>query len=560
MPSKLPVAHPLTQVTLYRAARVVFSPILLCFVASTVQAQSIEYRSVDGTGNNIAHPAWGAAGTHLLRGPSGAHYGDGTFAMAGAARPSPRVLSNALFSQTRPLPSSVGHSDFIWAWGQFLDHDMSLTPAGAELQPISVPAGDPYFDPRGIGSKEIAFRRSVFDPSTGLTIPRQQPNLITAYIDGSMVYGSNVGTDTDRAGWLRAHFGGRLKVTPTAHGDLLPYNDGTVFNIGTPEAPDDSPTLFVAGDVRANEQPALAAMHTLFLREHNLQAARIQAANPGLGDEEIYQRARRIVIAEIQKITYEEFLPALLGPQALRPDGGYESTVDAGIAQIFSTAAYRLGHTLLSPMIQHLDEQGQSLPGGPLPLRSLFFDGAPPVLEAEGIEPILRGLAAQRAQDLDRHVIDDVRNFLFGPPGAGGLDLVSLNIQRGRDHGLPDFNTVRAELGLARKSFAEITADAALGAKLAGLYSGDANDIDLFVGLLVEDDLPGSIVGETLRAILINQFGRLRSGDRFFYTRELSRAELLQVQATRLSDIVRRNTTIQNLQRDVFFVRGRGRN
>jgi peroxidase len=527
--------------------------------ASGLSAQPGEYRSFDGTGNNLAHPDWGAGGALLLRGPSGAHYPDGISSMAGAGRPSPRALSNALFSQPRPVFSTVGHSDFIWVWGQFLDHDLSFTPGVAEAEPIPVPLGDPFFDPLGTGSQVIPFRRSVY-VQTGSTTPRQQPNLITAYIDGSTVYGLNLGTDSDRPGWLRTHTGGRLKVTPTARGDLLPFNDGTMFNVGTPEAPDNSTTLFVAGDARANEQPALAVMHTLFVREHNYQAARIAARLPGLTDEEIYQRARRIVIAEIQMITYEEFIPALLGSGALLPDRGYDPTVNAGIAQVFSTAAYRLGHTLVSPVIQRLDEDGTSLPGGPLPLRQSFFEGAPPVLEAEGIEPILRGLAAQKAQDLDRRVIDDVRNFLFGPPGAGGLDLVSLNIQRGRDHGLPDFNAVRAEFGLPRKSIRRITSDRAVAATLAGLYANDPDNIDLFVGLLVEDDLPGMIVGETLRAILVDQFERSRRGDRFFYTRDLSPKELLQVRATRLSDIIKRNTTIRDIQRDVFFVRGRGGN
>jgi peroxidase len=550
-------AHSKVLMLLASVGRFTILTFMLAFASSTaVRAQANEYRTIDGSGNNVAHPYWGAAGAHLLRGPSGAAYGDGVSSMAGAARPSPRALSNALFNQTQPMFSTVGHSDYIWAWGQFLDHDIAFTPAAAdEPEPIQVPPGDPFFDPWRTGWKVIPFRRSIFDPLTGITNPRQQPDLTTAYIDGSTVYGS----DVNRASWLRTHSGGRLKVTSMARGDLLPYNDGTMFNVGTPEVPDDSTTLFVAGDVRVNEQPALAAMHTLFVREHNYQAAQIAARTRGLTDEEIYQRARRIVIAEIQMITYEEFLPALLGSGALHPDRGYDATVNAGIAQVFSTAAYRLGHTLVSPTIQHLDKDGISLPGGALMLRDTFFEGAPPILKAEGIEPILRGLAAQKAQDLDRYVTDDVRNFLFGNPGDGGLDLVSLNIQRGRDHGLPDFNTARTDLGLARKSFAQITADPALAATLASMYGANAGDIDLFVGLLVEDDEPGRIVGETLRAILVDQFERSRTGDRFFYTRDLSKEELHQLSATRLSDIIRRNTTIRDIQRNVFFVRGRGR-
>ncbi len=470
--------------------------------------------------------------------------------MGGAGRPSPREISNALFDQRRSILSSVGHSDYIWTWGQFLDHDLSLTPAaGTELLPIPVPLGDRFFRTNGSGPTRIAFTRSVFDPQTGVSNPREQMNLDTAYIDGNTVYGSDAG----RAGWLRTHVGGRLKVTSTAQGDLLPYNDGTIINAGTPEKPNFSTALFVAGDIRANEQPTLASMHTLFVREHNYQAGRVGRDNPGFTDEEIYQHARKIVIAESQAITYQEFIPALLGPSGLPPDTGYNPSVNAGIAQVFSTAAYRLGHTLLSPLIQLLDENGNSLPGAPLSLRDIFFGPTPPILATEGIEPILRGLAAQTAQDLDSHVIDDVRNFLFANEGPA-LDLVSLNIQRGRDHGLPDFNTTRADLGLPRKTrFSQITSDASIAAQLAKLY-GSVDNIDLFAGLLVEDHVPGMIVGETLQTILVDQFVRGRTGDRFFYTRYLSSGELDQVRATRLSDIIKRNTSIRNIQENVFFV------
>src|SRR5262249_7003122 len=157
-------------------------------------------------------------------------------------------------------------------------------------------------------------------------------------------------------------------------------------------------------------------------------------------------------------ITYQEFLPSFLGDRAPHPEGHYSSEVNPGIAIVFSTAAYRLGHTLLSPVIQRLNEDGTSVPGGPIGLRDAFFSATPPMLASLGIEPFLRGVAAQASQDLDMKVIDDVRNFLFGKPGMGGLDLTALNVQRGRDLGLPDFNTVRADYGLKRvKSFAEIT-------------------------------------------------------------------------------------------------------
>jgi peroxidase len=507
-------------------------------------------RPIDGFGNNLRHPDWGTPGSRLLRGSSGAHYADGLSSPAGADRPSARVVSNAIFAQDGPLPNARGLSDFVWAWGQFVDHDLSLTEAVGESLPIPVPSGDPFFDPLFTGVQTMPFRRSVFDAATGTTTPRAQINEITAYLDGSNVYGST----PRRAAWLRTGVGGLLKVTPTPLGDLLPFNDGTQPNAGSPEVPDLATDLFVAGDIRANEQPTLACLHTLFLREHNWQATRLARTVPGLSDDELYERARRIVIGELQAITYREFLPALLGRNALATDGRYDPTADPGIANVFSTAAYRLGHTLLSPNIRRLEENGQPIPAGPLSLRDAFFGATPPLLVAEGIEPLLRGLAAQPAQELDVHVIDDVRNFLFGAPGAGGLDLVSLNLQRGRDHGLPDFSTVRQDYGLPPVTrFSEITSDPALAARLEATY-GEVGNIDAFTGLLTEDHLPDAMVGETLHAVLLEQFARTRSGDRFWYTRALRGVDRRRVEHTRLSDVIRRNTSIRHLQRNVFVV------
>jgi peroxidase len=522
----------------------------LTIVVVAAGANEPGVRPIDGFGNNRAHPAWGTPGVHLLRGASGAHYADGLSMLAGPTRPSPREVSDAVFEQQMSIPNGAGLSDFIWTWGQFLDHDLDLTEAAREAEPIPVPAGDPFFDPFFTGTQTIAFHRSLFDPATGVTMPREQVNEITGYIDGSNVYGSM----PERATWLRAGTGGRLKVTPTAVGDLLPFNDGSQPNAGSPETPNLSTTLFVAGDIRANEQPTLACLHTLFVREHNWQAARLAREHPGLDDEQLYQHARRIVVGEIEAITYREFLPALLGPDALDDDDAYDPDVDPGVATVFATAAYRLGHTLLSPFIQRLREDGRPTADGPLALRDAFFAATAPLLMQDGLEPFFRGLAAQRAQALDVHVIDDVRNFLFGAPRSGGLDLVSLNIQRGRDHGLPDFNGVRADYGLPRKAtFAEITADPALAQTLATVY-GDVDDIDAFAGMLAEDVVPGGLVGETLRAVLVDQFRRARAGDRFWYTRTLRGADLVTVRKTRLSDVIRRNTTVRHLQRNVFFV------
>src|SRR5262249_3089697 len=153
--------------------------------------------------------------------------------------------------------------------GQFIDHDMDLTSADpAKPLNISVPQGDPQFDPAGTGSQFIFFNRSntVAGTGTSTSNPLQQPNEITAFLDGSLIYGS----DTATADALRTFSGGMLKTSP---GDLLPLNNSATFPKGTlPMAndahivPDDQ--LFAAGDVRANENIELTGLQTLFMREH----------------------------------------------------------------------------------------------------------------------------------------------------------------------------------------------------------------------------------------------------------------------------------------------------
>src|SRR5215510_3146307 len=511
-------------------------------------------RAIDGSNNNLAHPDWGTPGSALLREASGTHYSDGISAMARPNGPSPRAISNGVFTQAGSIPNHLGISDYIWTFGQFVDHDFSLTEGAAESAPIQIPTGDIFFDPFGTGTQMMNFHRGAFVPSTGTTTPRLQLNELTGYIDGSNVYGS----DNQRSAALRSFSGGKLKVTHTTSvGDLAPFNDGTVGNAGSPERVDLSTSLFIAGDIRINEQPTLACMHILFIREHNFQAAQIAAAHPSWTDEQIFQAARRIVIAEIQHITIDEFVPALFGNAAgIGKYTGYDPKVNAGTSAVFSTAAYRVGHTLLSPQILRLDASGNSIPEGPLRLRDSFFAVVPPILQSEGIEPFLRGVAAQKSQELDNKVIDEVRDLLFGLPGAGGLDLISLNFQRGRDMGLGDFNTVRADFGLPRiKNFSQITKDTALAAQLQQLF-GNVDNIDPFAGLFAEDHAKGYNIGQTLLAVFTNQFQRIRAGDRFWWERILNSDEQYSVRNTRLSDIIKRNTTITNIQSNVFFVPG----
>lgn len=503
-------------------------------------------RSMDGSGNNKQNPEMGAAFTELSR-LLPADYSDGVSALSGQSRPSARAVSNAVAAQESSIPNSLNTSDYLWQWGQFLDHDIDLTEGVEPPEPadIAVPLGDPFFDPGSTGTEVIEFNRSIYDSDTGISAdnPRQQLNEITAWIDASNVYGS----DIDRAQALRTKDGtGKLK---TSGGDLLPFNTEGLPNAGGP-----SDSLFLAGDVRANEQVGLTVMHTLFVREHNRLAEEFKRKHPRWDGDKIYERARRMVGAQMQVITYKEFLPALLGKDALKPYRRYDKKVDASIMNMFSTAAYRFGHSALSSTLLRLDASGNEIAEGNLALRDAFFN--PDILINEGgIEPLLRGLAAQPHQRVDNLVIDDIRNFLFGPPGAGGFDLASLNIQRGRDHGLPSYNDVREGLGLPRaQDFSDISSDQEVVNRLSSVY-GSVDDIDLWVGGLAEDPMPGAHVGELFYEIIVMQFESLRDGDRMWYKRMLSGKERREIENTKLSDIIRRNTDIgSEIPDDVFHL------
>jgi peroxidase len=389
----------------------------------------------------------------------------------------------------------------------------------------------------------------ALEPRTVLSaVPAAPPPAIRS-IDGSQIYGS----DASRAAALREFAGGRLR---TSAGGLLPFNTSGLANANDAHRVADG-QLFLAGDVRANENPELIALQTLFAREHNRLAAEAARRHPTWSDEQLYQHARRMVIAELQTITYQEFLPALLGANspaaaALRAYGGYRADVQPGIATEFSTAAFRLGHSMLGSDIRFLDDAGRDVRAA-MQLREAFFDPRP--VSEVGIDPLLKYLASDRAQEIDTKVVDDVRNFLFGTPGQGGFDLAALNIQRGRDHGLADYNTVRAAYGLPKvTSFAQITTDINVQASLQQAY-GTVGKLDLWVAGLAEKHLPGSSLGETFTRILVDQFSRLRDGDRFWYQNALPADAARVVQATTLADVIRRNSRLTNLQPDVFFFR-----
>jgi peroxidase len=532
------------------------------------------FRSITGLGNNPIHGNWGAAGTDLIRISPVAYVG-GISTPSQPNTLSPREISNNLNNQSDPIfsgannlgaPQSKDLSDFAYLWGQFIDHDMDLTPTGSG-QSFNIP-GDPTRPADLMGVEP--FTRSTFDPATGTTNPRQQVNVNTSYLDLSQVYGSSkVVADA-----LRTFQGGLMKTSP---GGLLPYDNTAYFtpaqitalNMANDAMQVPESSLFAAGDVRANENIELTAIQTLFVRNHNRLAQELQSLHPAWSDEQLYQEARKLNIATEELINYNEFLPAILGPNALPAYAGYKNNVNASIATEFSTVGFRFGHSLLSESVGRINNNGTDItdPTGDaaVNLAQDFFDpylisatpGTDPLTghATTGIGVILKADASENANELDLLLIDEIRNQLFGVPFAPGTDLAARDVQRARDDGIGTYNQVRVAYHLSPvKTFADITSDITVQQALQATY-GTVDKIDPFEGMLAEDHLPGADVGPTIKAILVKQFTALRDGDRFFYQNESfnSQETSLVSQAPTLATVIEHNTPITNLQSNVFF-------
>jgi peroxidase len=534
------------------------------------------FRSINGADNNLIHANWAAAGADLIR-ISPVAYADGISTPSQPNTLSAREISNNLNNQSDPIFSGLDNlgaaqsrdlSDFAYVWGQFIDHDMDLTPTGSG-QLFNIPP-DPTRPADLMGVEP--FTRSTFDPATGTSKsnPRQQVNVNTSYLDLSQVYGSSqVVADA-----LRTFHGGLMKTSP---GGFLPYDNTTYFtpaqitalNMANDAMQVPQSSLFAAGDVRANENIELTAVQTLFVRNHNRLAEQLHDLHPQWNDEQLYQEARKLNIATEEMITYNEFLPAILGPNALPAYTGYKDNVNASIATEFSTVGYRFGHSLLSNSVGRVNNNGTYIndPTGnaAVNLAQDFFDpnliGPNRLVDpltghvSTGIGAILKADASNTANETDLLLIDEIRNLLFGIPNAPGTDLAARDVQRARDDGIGTYNQVRVAYGLpAVKTFADITSNVTVQHELQATY-GTVDKIDPFEGMLAEDHLPGADVGPTIKAILVKQFTALRDGDHFFYLNERFTNQEVKLieQAPTLAQLIEHNTPITNLQSNVFY-------
>ncbi|XP_050958877.1 peroxidasin homolog [Labeo rohita] len=552
-----------------------------------------KYRTHDGTCNNLQHPMWGASLTafeRLLK----PVYDNGFNLPRGATErrhnsfslPLPRLVSTAMIG-TETITPDDRYTHMLMQWGQFLDHDLDSTVVSLSQSrfsdgqlctsvctndppcfPIMFPPDDPR--QRRNRARCMFFVRSSPVCGSGMTsllmnsvYPREQMNQLTSYIDASNVYGSSQ-HEAEEIRDLASHRGMlRQGIVQRTGKPLLPFATGPPTECMRDENESPIP-CFLAGDHRANEQLGLTAMHTVWFREHNRIASELLRLNPHWDGDTIYHEARKIVGAQMQHITYSHWLPKILGEAGIRIMGdynGYNPNINAGILNAFATAAFRFGHTLINPILYRLDENFQPIQQGHISLHKAFFSPFRIVNEG-GIDPLLRGLfgVAGKMRVSTQLLNTELTERLFSMAHAVALDLAAMNIQRGRDHGIPPYNDYRVFCNLtSAQTFDDLRNEIqnpSVREKLQRLY-GTPQNIDLFPALMSEELVPGSRLGPTLMCLLATQFKRLRDGDRFWYENpgSFSPAQLTQLKQASLARVLCDNSdNITRIQADVFSV------
>ncbi|ALC47696.1 CG4009 [Drosophila busckii] len=534
--------------------------------------QNLYYRSADGSCNNLLYPDFGIASARYRRLLRPSYMGQGYTV------PNARLISLSMYGEKTYMDKfrTVASMQF----GQFVSHDISLlTTQGAPrdccekpnhplCQPITLAAGGPIA--YNTGKTCLHFARSISDadaicPKSNLP-HSEKLSVVTAYLDLSSVYGSTAeearNARTFKAGQLRTSFANGQQWMPVSLNE-----DGQCGQ---------NNECYSLPDRRNRFTPTVAVVHTIFLREHNRLAEQLALLNPHYNDERLYQEARKINIAQYQRITYYEWLGVVLGSNNMHLNGltyaysddnteyvnDYDEGVNAGPYAEFASAAFRYAHhhipgwfSLVAP--NRYSNQTLRL--------SDFFENPETIRLLQSnynFADLVRGMATQLQKRTDGHIDREIKHYfnrkIFEDFGS---DLKAIDIQRARDFGLASYNDARELCGLRRAQLwedleREVPKDKI--SMLRKLYVSP-EEVELSVGGTVEFHVPDSIFGPTLHCIISKQFLNLRRGDRFFFEREnhlsgFSRGQLAEIRKTSLAGLFCNNVQgLHDIQPNVFI-------
>jgi hypothetical protein len=461
--------------------------------------------------------------------------------------PSPSFLSG-IMDQDFGIPQSPSvvfprFSNMIWGWFQFISNDLIYTKPSMSNDTIYA------------GNLNPALIRTFYRlDDLG---NRQQVNFATPYLDGSNIYG----TDLNVSFALRRLDGsGKMRTSSSPFQDandseLLPYPYGPLNQ------------SFQGTDDRVTQHPLLTAFHVLMVREHNYWCDRLKIDKPYLTENELYNTARHLVVAEIQSITYREVLPLILGIDNLDPttcfthiefntayslskkkrDSSYRHRTS--ILNEFATGAVRVFHSLVTETLVLRDPQSGDITDE-IEWKDYYNNGT--LVWHQGIDDILLGASLQPAEQRDIRLVDAIRI---------SLDLAAKDIARGRDHRIPSyqefyrhFQKINPVIPVTCEEFAY---NAEICQQLYDIYGSPTAPIDLFVGLLIEKRHDRSIFGIVGTRLFAYQFSHIKHNDHYFYLWDRVVDDYnVEIHNTKLSKIIRRNTNVDSSVMDpnVFLI------
>ncbi|KAG5866644.1 hypothetical protein JTB14_025149 [Gonioctena quinquepunctata] len=505
-----------------------------------------KYREYNGSCNNLKHPEEYGVAYRPFRRSMPPDYADGISEprTSRSEYPLPSARTVSLTCHRPFYRNDPNFTVMLAVWGQFLDHDITATALSQKSNGSTISCCDPpavtspecfpvYLDEedpfREYNVSCIEFVRSAPAPKCCFG-PREQLNQATPFIDGSVIYS----VDEVFVKTLRSMSNGTMKVYVTSdQRTLLPLSEDLNDGCYREEEENNGKYCFMTGDPRANENLHLTSMHLLWVRQHNLLANTLSELNSHWDDERIFQETRKIVAAQMQHVTYNEFLPILLGDNLMEKydlypmrkgySKKYNDSIDPSIANAFAAATFRFAHSIIPGLMKLLANE-TSTPEY-VQMHKMLFN--PFELYKSGeLDRTLRGAMNTTIQASDTYFTNELKSHMFEKtaeqvkqPKLCGLDLVSLNIQRGRDHGLPGYSSWREHCGLKKpRNFEDLKDDVHPEAlhNMQTIYR-NIDDVDLYSGALSEIPLEGSILGPTITCTILDQFYRIKHGDRFWY-------------------------------------------
>ncbi|TSM52321.1 Dual oxidase 2 [Bagarius yarrelli] len=506
-----------------------------------------EVQRYDGWYNNLAYHRRGTAGAPLMR-LLAAYYSDGVFQIQGLNLPNARRISNTVSRGRSGHLSVQNRTALSLFFGSHVMYEIveSRRPGcPAEFVNIPVPKDDPVFRSNSTEQVLLSFQRVNWDHNSGQSPnnPRNQINHVTAWIDGSSIYG----TSSSWCDALRSFQGGLLSIGSSNMPKQTTSNN-FMWSAPNPFTGQTGPKgLYEFGNAWANENIFTVAEAIVWFRYHNYLATQLHKEHPWWSDEKLFQNARKRVIATFQK------------------------SVDPGVSPEFQIVTTSYDLTLLPPGVymrnrtchyrKVVNNDGSTSPALRM-CNSFWSRDNPNFKSGQDMDELIMGMASQIAEREDNIIVEDMQDYMYGSLRFSRTDAVAEAIQRGRDFGLNGYNRVRKALNLPPvKTWGEINpslnkTNPELFMELSKLYGYDINRLELFVGALLEiNNGPGPV----LSSIVLEQFERIRNADRFWFENQqnglFTEEEIQAIQNTRYYDILLKTTSAKTaeLQEDVFY-------